>query len=597
MPLSQTLPGNQKTDLVTFTINVNGQAIPTTYQVKLINVLNELNRIPVAKLMIFDGDAAKQDFAISDESTFVPGTPIEILAGYHSDETSIFQGIIINHKLKIRSDGSPLLILECRDKAIMMTIARKNKYFYNQKDGDIAQTIISTYGLQSTIEDTSVLQESVVQYDSTDWDFIISRMESNGKLCFVSGGNITAKKPDLSGSTVMDAVFGATILEFDADIDPQNQYGGITAKTWDFSNQNINSVQAADPNFTENGNLSSTQLSTILGVSEYDVYIGEEIKADELQNWADSRFQIAKLSRCRGRVKFRGYAPLNPFDLINLGGVGDRFNGTVFVSGVRHEIVDGKWTTDVQFGLSNDLFTRSPNLNSATAADLLPAVQGLQIGIVTKLEGDPDSQFRIQVRLPIVDPGEDGIWMRVACLDAGNNRGTFFRPEINDEVIVGFVNNDPRHAVVLGMMNSSAKPSPNTPSDQNDVKGYVTRSGMQMTFDDSKKEYILQTPVGKKITVSEQDGIMSLEDENGNYVKMTSSAITINSAADINLTASGGVNINASGDVTIGATNINLNPNAAFSLNASASASISAPSVSVSGSGTTNISGGVVMIN
>ncbi len=65
-------------------------------------------------------------------------------------------------------------------------------------------------------------------------------------------------------------------------------------------------------------------------------------------------------------------------------------------------------------------------MHARPAADMMPAIQGLQIGVVTDLENDPDSQDRIRVRLPIIDANEDGVWSRIACLDAGNNRGTFF---------------------------------------------------------------------------------------------------------------------------------------------------------------------------
>src|ERR1051325_11580770 len=136
MPLSQTLPGTQNTDLVTFTLKVNGAPVSAQYQVVSINTTHEVNRIPMAKLVLYDGDAAAQDFAISNEETFVPGAEIEVTAGYHSDETSIFKGIILRHSLKIRNDRSPLLILDCRDKAIKMTVARKNKYFNDIKDSD-----------------------------------------------------------------------------------------------------------------------------------------------------------------------------------------------------------------------------------------------------------------------------------------------------------------------------------------------------------------------------------------------------------------------------------------------------------------------------
>jgi uncharacterized protein involved in type VI secretion and phage assembly len=173
----------------------------------------------------------------------------------------------------------------------------------------------------------------------------------------------------------------------------------------------------------------------------------------------------------------------------------------------------------------------------------------------------------------------------------------FFRPEINDEVIVGFLNNDPRRPVILGMLNSSNKPAPLKASNQNDEKGYTSRSGMTMIFNDSEKSLKITTPAGKKVTISEQDGVMSMEDENGNTFSMDSSAITMKSAGDIKLTATG--------DLTVSAANVSISPSSSFavssggaSINAgSGSASISAPSVKVEGSGTATLKGGIVMIN
>ena len=598
MSLSQTLPGPQDTDLVTFTIKVNGTTLGAAYQMVSINFHKEINRIPMAKLVIYDGDAAAQDFAISNEATLVPGAEIEIAVGYHSDEATLFNGIILRHSLKIRDSGSPLLILDCRDKAVKMTVARKNKYFYDTKDSDAITEIIGNYGLDTDIEDTSTTLKALVQYDCTDWDFMVSRMEANGKLCIVDNGKITVKKPDFSSATVLDALFGATILEFDADLDARNQYQSLTAKTWDYTTQEITTANAAEPGFEENGNISGSDLGAVLGVSEYDLYSGEDLTTDELQSLADGRLQKARMSRCRGRVRFRGYGgQLNPGDLINIGGVGDRFNGKVFVSGVRHEIVNGSWTTDVQFGLSNELFTRQPDVNSPPAVDMLPAIQGLQIGIVTDLENDPDTQDRIRVRLPIIDPAEDGVWTRIACMDAGNNRGTFFRPEIGDEVVVGFLNNDPRHPVVLGMLNSSTKPAPLKAANKNDEKGYTSRSGMKMIFNDDEKSLKIETPAGKKVTISEKEGYIQMEDENNNKVTMDSSAISLESGADIK--------IKATGDLSIEATNVSIKPSSSFEMSAggasikadSGSAAISAPSVKVEGSGTATIKGGVVMIN
>ena len=543
MQYSQTLPGNQDTGLVTFTIKVNGEAVSNQFQVASISVINEVNRIPSAKVIIFDGDAAAQDFPASNEATFIPGAEIEILAGYNSNDEPIFKGIVVKHSIKIRNENSPLLILDCRDKAVKMTVARKNKYFYSQTDSDIAEQIINTYGLTADVKATKVQHAAMVQFDCTDWDFIVSRMEANGMYCSVNGGKIAINKPDYSQSAVLDAVYGATIYEFDADLDSRDQYSSVKASTWDQANQEINDVSATDPTIQENGNISSSDLASVLGIDEYDVFAGEEINENELQALADARFQKARMSKCRGKVRFQGFGALNPGDLINIGGVGDRFSGIVFVSGVRQEIANGAWTTDVQFGMSNELFINQPQVNSNPAAGMLPMINGLQIGIVTQLENDPDSENRIQVRLPIISPGEEGIWMRIASLDAGKKRGAFFLPEVGDEVVVGFLNNDPRHAVVLGMLNSSANPAPLKASDKNDEKGFVTRSGMKMVFNDADNSLKIETPGGKKLTIDESAGVMSLEDENGNKFSMDATSVTINSAGSMSLNASGNLTI------------------------------------------------------
>lgn len=92
-----------------------------------------------------------------------------------------------------------------------------------------------------------------------------------------------------------------------------------------------------------------------------------------------------------------------------------------------------------------------------SASGLLPAVKGLQIGVVVQLEQYPNGDDRVRVRMPLVDNEDNGVWARVATLDAGENRGSFFRPEMGDEVVLGFLNDDPRDPVILGMLNSSSE--------------------------------------------------------------------------------------------------------------------------------------------
>lgn len=581
MDNSRTINTSQSADLVTFKVLIDGTELPSVHQVKNIMVQREINRIPYAQLVFFDGAAAEQDFTLSNEDLLIPGNSVEIQAGYHSDEATIFKGIIIKHSIKIR-DNSSVLVIECRDEAVKMTIGRKSNYYYESTDSDIIEEIVGNYSLSSEVEPTSFEHKELVQYQSSDWDFMITRAQNNGMVCIVEDGKIKIAPPNLSSEEVETIAFGATLLNFDGEIDARNQFSTITTYGWNHSDQEVVETEASDPSVNLNGNLDSSTLADVIALENLELKHGGNNNSTVLQQWSDAKALFQQLAKTRGRVKFQGIPEVLPGSILKLEGVGDRFNGKIYVSAIRHEISDGNWTIDAEFGINPKWFSETFEISQLPAAGLLPAINGLQIGVVTQLEEDPDGEDRILVKIPIINAEEQGIWCRVASLDAGENRGAFFRPEIEDEVIVGFINDDPNHAVVLGMLNSSAKPAPIVASDDNHEKGFVTRSEMKLMFDDDKVSVTIETPAGKKITLDEDAGVITLEDENSNTVTMNSDGISIESGAD--------VLIKASGDVNIEGTNINAKANAEFKAEGSAGAEVSTSAVAV-------LKGSLVQIN
>lgn len=536
MPQEKVIQTSKSADLVTFKILIEGEQLSAAYQVMTVAVEKEINRIPTAKLVIIDGDPASQDFELSNKDLLVPGKEIEIKAGYHSDEETIFKGVVISHNLRIRSNQS-FLIVECKDEAVKLTAGRKNHYFYDSKDSEILEEIIDAYGLNKEVEATKVQHKELVQYNVSDWDFCIVRAQANGKICVVDDGEITIKKPGFDQDEIETVSFGATMLDFDAEMDARNQVSKVTSYSWNSANQELLEIEGNKPGVSLNGNLTSGDLASVIDLKNLELKSGGATPDVELQEWADAKALFNELAKIRGRVKFQGIPAVKPDTVLKLEGVGDRFNGKVYVSAVRHQISEGNWTVDAQFGIDPKWFSETVEINDAPAAGLVAAVRGLQIGVVTQLENDPDGENRIKVRLPIVDKDSEGIWARVSTLDAGDNRGSFFLPEIGDEVIVGFINENPNDAIVLGMMNSSAKPAPIAAADDNHEKGFVTRSEMKVIFNDDEVSMTLETPNGNKIVISDADGGIKLEDENGNFIEMNSDGITIESASAINYKA------------------------------------------------------------
>ena len=101
----------------------------------------------------------------------------------------------------------------------------------------------------------------------------------------------------------------------------------------------------------------------------------------------------------RGRLSVPGFAAIKPLDVMELAGVGKRFNGTTLVTGMRHRVNTQGWLTDVQFGLSPVRFAAREDIVDVPAAGLLPAVHGLQLGVVDAFKEDPDKQLRVKVLL------------------------------------------------------------------------------------------------------------------------------------------------------------------------------------------------------
>ncbi len=569
-------------DLLTFAILIDNTEIPGTFGVRSVAVRKEINRIANARVVLNDGNAATQDFPISDGDLFVPGKKIEIQAGYHSDNKTIFKGIIIRHSVKAKSSGMSSLIIECRDEAVKMTVGRKSNYFYDSTDSEVFDELISKYQLEKSVRDTAYTHEKLVQFNASDWDFLVSRAQANGLLCFTNDGKLTIDVPDVTGDPVETITYGMNVRNFEAEIDARTQFSKVSAYSWNQADQEISMVESDDAPLDLAGNLSQDELAAVIGLENLELKHGGNLSNVEAQDWANSKMLFQQLARVRGRVCFQGTARVKPGVIIKLEGVGNRFSGKVYVTGVMHTLVNGDWTSDVQFGLNPVWFSETFDITETPASGLLPAVKGLQYGVVTQLQDDPKGEYRVLVKLPIVNDSEQGIWCRMATLDAGDNRGSFFYPEIGDEVVVGFINEDPNDAVIVGKLNSSAHPAPLTPEDANNVKGFVTRGELKFLFDDDKKSVTLETPAGKKISVDENADEIRMEDEHGNTVILTGDGISLESKKDIS--------IKAGGDVSIEGMNISLDGQGEVKASGTAGTELSSTA-------TTIVKGSIVQIN
>jgi Rhs element Vgr protein len=582
---------------ITFTLEVDGQAVSTALQVTSVVVNRQINRIPSARLIIADGETNRSDFATSNEETFIPGKELTVKAGDSGDEVQIFKGIITSHRIKVRPTGLSQLLVEARDAAFKMTLNPANALFEEATDSDIIEEILGSYSdLTPDVEATEATHLRMVQHRATDWDFILARARANDKLLFVNDGDMKVAAATVNDSPAVTLTYGANVMELDLEMDARYQAATLKTKAWAHADQEVVETEAADPDSPQQGNIDAAALAEAAGGQAVELYDSGQADETALQAWADARLNRQRLARIRGHIRFEGNAAILPGMTIELVGFGDRFNGNAFVGGVRHELYDGGWTLDVAVGLPENLFPDDKGAGRPT--ELLPAIGGLHVGKVLQLQDDPDGAERILVHIPMITPDGSGLWARWASVDAGNNRGFVWRPEIDDEVVVGFLGGDPRSPIVLGGLHSAANPAPIEASDDNFEKGYVSKSEMRLHFDDDKKIITMETPGGHQLFLDEDDSSIRIVELNGNSLVMNADGITMDSPGDFIVTCSGNatieaggnIELTASGDLTATGTNVTAEANASAAVSGSSGAELTS-------GGQTKVEGSVVMIN
>lgn len=586
----------------TFVVKVNGTAIADELSVLSVHIEKKVNRIASAKITILDGEPNTGTFDASSSSVFVPGAEVSIEAGYDNTNTVVFSGLITSQRIRIDTLVGSALEVECRDNAIKMIVGRKSLTYNNKKDSDIISSIIGTYsGLSADVTATTTSWPEQVQYYVTDWDYILSLAEANGLIVTTLNGKVSVNPPDKTTTSVLKVTYGDNLLEFNAKLNAVTQLGSVTSNSWDFKTQAVVNGQAT-PNVSGSGNLTTKKLSDVIGLSTYTLQTSAPLETADLTNWSKAQVIKSEYSKIMGEAKFQGTNLVDPGKYMTFAGLGDRFNGDYLIGGIVHDLSTGNWVTEVTLGLSPLWFTEEPDVMAPPASGLLPGAKGLFNATVKKMFDDPDSQYRILVDVPLLDPNGAGIWARLTNFYSTSGAGAFFMPEVGDEVILGFINEDPRYPVILGSVYSSTTIKPFTgldPNEKNSIKAIVSKSGISVEFDDENKIWTVATPNKNTIIISDKDKKITIQDENSNSIIMSSSGIDLSSPKDINITAQQKVNIKGTQGVTIASSGgdvatqgLNIKENASMQYNAQGG-----QMAQVSGGMQLTLKGAMVMIN
>lgn len=556
--------------IVTAIVISKGKELSPVYELVSIEIVREVNRIPFAELVLLDGDAAQRKFPLSDDSFFEPGNDIEIRLRYEGEQgrsKTVFKGLVVRHNLEVRPLSSTLTV-ELRDEAFGMTKGRKSTVFENVTDSDIFRTMISAGGnVAGSIPATQPQHGEMVQYYCSDWDFMLSRAQANNLLVTVGDGTVGFKKPEIKGLPKHTFEYGISeVFRFEMEADAGHQYETIESVAWDIRSQKLTQKRKATDFSLAQGNLKGKSIAGKFSGKDYLLANMTPLDPKEMQSWADATMVRTRMSLLKGVITVPGFAAVTLLDEMELAGLSKRFNGITLITGIKHTVNPDGWQTHLQFGLKADAFAPSPAILDAPAAGLLPAVQGLQIGVVDEFKDDNLKELRVKVLLPGIDPEKGQVWARLAGPEAGRGkggqgRGYFFRPEKGDEVVVGFFNDDPRQAVILGALFSSK----NTPPSgwekldaDNALKGIVSKTGITLAFNDKEQTLHLLTSEKQSILLDEKNKSIEIKDLNDNMITLNDKGISLKVADKLTIEAKGdlefkgkNITMDASANVTI----------------------------------------------
>ena len=554
------------------------QLLGGQYIVLSLDMFKAINKIPSAEIVLVDGDAAQQTFELSNTDFFNPGSKIEIALRYEGEsDTTVFVGYVVQHGLQANRKKSTLT-LYLKDAAIKLTQQRNNAIFRGQDDmaimKDILQTVI-TQDQQRNIADleigdlkpskTAMVHPEMVQFYCSDWDFILSRAAANGLWVMVDTGIISIQSPALIENPPVELEYGRDeIIDLEIEADIRAQYATVEAIAWDPQTQALSSPQKGTDYALKQDNLDPASLGKTIGADRYHLVSGAALAAPELKDWASATTLHQRLAMLRGRIQIPGRADLQIGDTLVLKKFGDRFSGTALVTAVRHQVNETGWQTDLQFGLPATSAVTDQEVMAAPANRLLPAVNGLHIGVVNATADDA-GELKVQVLVPgltvtsATPPSDkhDGlVWARLATLDAGlaadgkQGRGTLFRPEPGDEVVLGFLNDDPRQPVILGALHNAVNKPPLPVTQENLQRGIVSKEQLKVVFNDEDRSIRLETPNTNRIILVDEDGAIYIVDEHNNQFTLNADGIQLSSDQDIAITAKG--------DVTLKGANIDV---------------------------------------
>jgi phage protein D/phage baseplate assembly protein gpV len=556
-----------------FAVKVAGSPLPESIARSITRVSVTEQQDPPSHFSLQFYDPGLELIEAAD-GLFVEGAKVEVSLGYVGDVRPMFKGRITAVTAQFPESGPPVVDVEGTDNLHKLTRGTAHRRF-EEADSDIVRNIVADQiaGLQVEVDDTPPRTSPRVQMHRSNYAFLQDLAALNRYAVWLEDDTLFFKKARPTRNK-LPLEWGRTLQSFTPRISTAGLVRKVVVKGYDPIQKGFTG-EADSPTTLPVGLAPSGLLDVESGSGgRSELVIEGSPVASEVE--AKTYAQAILDQIWQGAVTGSGTSPGQPEmrvgTVLALSKIG-RFSGDYVVTSVTHSVDDGGYQTSFEVNGGTSFTGRDPT--AAGAAGLAGrgvfgrAGGGVIVGIVQENK-DPEGLGRVRVRLPGVTDEPIVHWARVAVPMAGAERGIFFLPEKEDEVLVAFEHGDPARPYVLGALwNGRDKPPKPNSDGENDLRLIKTRSGHTLRFDDkggaekielidaSGNSSLVIDTGAKTITITSAKDVV-IKAENGT-ITLQAQKIELASTGKTKVRADGGLNLESSGTTVLKGSTVNIN--------------------------------------
>ncbi|MCS4320703.1 phage protein D [Serratia sp. BIGb0234] len=523
------------------TLDIAGQRIKL--RIRHLRVQQLINEIPLAQLELripTDNHGVADNEVQREVSRFTLGARVVIAR----DEKTLFNGYLVQKKIQLKGKYWSVR-LEARHALQKLTFLPRSRVFSQQDDHTLLKALLRPAGVsltQKAYAQLSSKHDQLIQFRLSDWQFIRSRLLSTNCWLLPDATSDAVVISPLSDAAIAPRTLTRksrdyTLYEVNLSFDNRFTLDSLSLQGWDIAAQRLTPAQKSPASAFRPWKPEGKAGQSPAMQQDYALAFSMLPEAT-LKTLSNSWLNHQQMTGVQGYIELAGTRNFAPGESITLSGFGAGLDGTVILSGVnqRFNIEDG-WRSELVIGMP------------ASMLEPAPPVRSLHIGKVADFTADPQHLDRIALHLPALNLPDSLIFARLSKPWASHASGFCFYPEPGDEVVVGFIDSDPRYPIILGAMHNPKNTAPFPPDEKNNRKGLIVNKA------DQTQALMIDTDE-KTLRLMAGDNTLTLTGE-GDIAVSTPNVLQLQ-ADTLGLQADSNLSINGKQQVEITSAKINM---------------------------------------